>query len=209
MILYKSWRPKGLFQVEIIINVLVSSFWFIWMPTVGTTRNLAKKWRKRKRIWEKTIFIFFLKYFLGKKSNIFCQRKYFFWKKLFSIFPLFSIFFLRGFTWLHFLRFCVDTIMYLLLILMKMNYIKSCFSYFFVNVSMAVLFYFFVKHFRCWSHSIRRKNSWNHHQTPSSLMSMIKCQRTWRNKWRRWSNKSSSTQSIILLKRFQKWKINS
>ena len=26
LILYKSWRPKGLFQFEIIINVLVSSF---------------------------------------------------------------------------------------------------------------------------------------------------------------------------------------
>ena len=29
---YKSWRPKGLFQFEIIINVLVNSFRFIWIP---------------------------------------------------------------------------------------------------------------------------------------------------------------------------------
>ena len=32
IILYKPWRPKGLFQFEIIINVFVSSFWFIWIP---------------------------------------------------------------------------------------------------------------------------------------------------------------------------------
>ena len=32
IILYKSWRPKGLFKFEIIINVLVSSFCFIWIP---------------------------------------------------------------------------------------------------------------------------------------------------------------------------------
>ena len=30
--LYKPWSPKGLFQFEIIINVLVSTFWFIWIP---------------------------------------------------------------------------------------------------------------------------------------------------------------------------------
>ena len=29
--LFKSWRPKGVFQFEIIINVLVSSFCFIWI----------------------------------------------------------------------------------------------------------------------------------------------------------------------------------
>ena len=31
-LLYKSWRPKGVFQFEIIINVLFSFFWFIWIP---------------------------------------------------------------------------------------------------------------------------------------------------------------------------------
>ena len=30
--LYKLWRPKDFFQFEIIINVLVSSFRFIWIP---------------------------------------------------------------------------------------------------------------------------------------------------------------------------------
>ena len=30
--LHKLWRSKGLFQFEIIINVLVSTFWFIWIP---------------------------------------------------------------------------------------------------------------------------------------------------------------------------------
>ena len=30
--MYKSWEPKGFFQFEIIINVLVSSFWSIWIP---------------------------------------------------------------------------------------------------------------------------------------------------------------------------------
>ena len=29
---YKEWRPKGYFQFEIIINVLVSSFRFTWIP---------------------------------------------------------------------------------------------------------------------------------------------------------------------------------
>ena len=28
---YKQWRTKG-FQFEIIIHVLVNSFWFIWIP---------------------------------------------------------------------------------------------------------------------------------------------------------------------------------
>ena len=32
--LYKPWRPKDFFQFEIIINVLVSSFCFIWIPMV-------------------------------------------------------------------------------------------------------------------------------------------------------------------------------
>ena len=32
LILYQSWRPKGFFQFEIIINGLVISFWFIWIP---------------------------------------------------------------------------------------------------------------------------------------------------------------------------------
>ena len=31
LILYKPWSPKGFIQFEIIINVLVSSFWFIWI----------------------------------------------------------------------------------------------------------------------------------------------------------------------------------
>ena len=30
--LNKSWRPKGFFQFEIIVNVLVISFRFIWIP---------------------------------------------------------------------------------------------------------------------------------------------------------------------------------
>ena len=30
--LYKSWRPKGFFQFEIILIVLVCSLWFIWIP---------------------------------------------------------------------------------------------------------------------------------------------------------------------------------
>ena len=30
--LCKPWRPKGFFQFEIIINVLVSSFCFIYIP---------------------------------------------------------------------------------------------------------------------------------------------------------------------------------
>ena len=30
--LFEPWRPKGFIQFEIIINVLVSSFWFIWIP---------------------------------------------------------------------------------------------------------------------------------------------------------------------------------
>ena len=30
--LYKSWGPKGFIQFEIIINVSVVSFWFIWIP---------------------------------------------------------------------------------------------------------------------------------------------------------------------------------
>ena len=29
---YKAWRSKGFFQFKIIINVLVSSFWVIWIP---------------------------------------------------------------------------------------------------------------------------------------------------------------------------------
>ena len=32
IILYKNIATKGFFQFEIIINVLVSSFWFIWIP---------------------------------------------------------------------------------------------------------------------------------------------------------------------------------
>ena len=29
---YKTWRPKDIIQFKIIMNVLVSSFWFIWIP---------------------------------------------------------------------------------------------------------------------------------------------------------------------------------
>ena len=29
--LYKPWKPKGFIHFEIIINVLVSSFWFMWI----------------------------------------------------------------------------------------------------------------------------------------------------------------------------------
>ena len=36
-ILYEPCRPKGFFQFEIIINVLVSSFRFIWIPMLSTT----------------------------------------------------------------------------------------------------------------------------------------------------------------------------
>ena len=32
LISYKIWRPKGVFQFEIIITVLLSSFRFIWIP---------------------------------------------------------------------------------------------------------------------------------------------------------------------------------
>ena len=32
LILYKSWRPKGFNEFEIIMNVLVSFLWFIWIP---------------------------------------------------------------------------------------------------------------------------------------------------------------------------------
>ena len=31
LILYEPWRPKGFIQFEIIINVLVSFFWLIWI----------------------------------------------------------------------------------------------------------------------------------------------------------------------------------
>ena len=38
IILSKSWKPKGFNQFESIINVLVSSFWFIWIPVLyGST----------------------------------------------------------------------------------------------------------------------------------------------------------------------------
>ena len=32
ILLYKQWRPKGLFQFEVILNVLSSSSRFIWIP---------------------------------------------------------------------------------------------------------------------------------------------------------------------------------
>ena len=32
IVLYKPWKPRSLFPFEIIINVLVSSFRFIWIP---------------------------------------------------------------------------------------------------------------------------------------------------------------------------------
>ena len=33
--LWKPWRSKGFFQFEIMTNVLVSSFWFIWIPMLS------------------------------------------------------------------------------------------------------------------------------------------------------------------------------
>ena len=42
--MYKSWRPKGLFQFEMFTNVLASFFWSIWIPRLcdgsTTTRNI-------------------------------------------------------------------------------------------------------------------------------------------------------------------------
>ena len=32
LFLFKPWEPKVFFQFEIIINILISSFWFIWIP---------------------------------------------------------------------------------------------------------------------------------------------------------------------------------
>ena len=44
LILYKPWRSKGLFQFEIIINVLVSSFRFIWIPMLWVSAgNVCKR----------------------------------------------------------------------------------------------------------------------------------------------------------------------
>ena len=41
MFVYEPWRPKGYFQFEIIINALVSSFPFIWIPfSAGTVLGL-------------------------------------------------------------------------------------------------------------------------------------------------------------------------
>ena len=34
LILFKALKPKGFSQFESIINVLVSSFWFIWIPVL-------------------------------------------------------------------------------------------------------------------------------------------------------------------------------
>ena len=44
--LYKSWKPKGCVQFKIIINVLVSSFRFIWIPML--------------RVYGHYVFFFFL-----------------------------------------------------------------------------------------------------------------------------------------------------
>ena len=41
LILYKSWRPKGFNHIEIIINVLVISFLFIWIPMLWVYRYMA------------------------------------------------------------------------------------------------------------------------------------------------------------------------
>ena len=45
ILLYKPWRPKCFFQFYIILNVLVSSFWFIWISMLcvyktATMRNM-------------------------------------------------------------------------------------------------------------------------------------------------------------------------
>ena len=63
-----------------------------FIHAVGTMFNLAKgKWRKRKKVGKyflpKKIFIFFPRYLLKKKINIFLQRKYFLGKKIFSYIP--------------------------------------------------------------------------------------------------------------------------
>ena len=39
MFLYKPWRPKGFSQFKVIIKVLVSSFWFIWIPMLWVYDN--------------------------------------------------------------------------------------------------------------------------------------------------------------------------
>ena len=36
-------QTKGFFQFEIIINVLVSSFWFIWIPMLGGAHGLKNE----------------------------------------------------------------------------------------------------------------------------------------------------------------------
>ena len=38
-IMFKSWKPKGFNQIESIINVWVSSFWFIWIPLLWVYNN--------------------------------------------------------------------------------------------------------------------------------------------------------------------------
>ena len=45
--LHRLWKPKGFVQFEIIINVLVSSFWFIWIPMlwVYLTSTDVRFWR--------------------------------------------------------------------------------------------------------------------------------------------------------------------
>ena len=39
--LHKQWRPKGLFQFEIITNALVNSFSFIWIPMLWVYGHLS------------------------------------------------------------------------------------------------------------------------------------------------------------------------
>ena len=56
-IFIKPWRPRGFIQFEIIINVLVSSFWFIWIPMLWVYNHYkmftltARGWFLDVRIW--------------------------------------------------------------------------------------------------------------------------------------------------------------
>ena len=52
--LYKPWKQKGFFQFEISINILVSSFRFIWIPMTAITHFSAlsvQGWTLDVRIW--------------------------------------------------------------------------------------------------------------------------------------------------------------
>ena len=45
IVLYKPKRPKGFFQFEKILNVLVSSFRFIWTPMVWVYGKICLLWK--------------------------------------------------------------------------------------------------------------------------------------------------------------------